>query len=177
MEDEATTKHGAAPQPAAVLPEDVVAVSAARRTGPGRGFRSSLATIIPATAAPYGYTLAIWSSGAVLLRSHGTPSLGDTLMFVIGAIAGFNLLGLFAIGVSRHATPIDRRQDRVLAGVLDWVALGAVIATVYAISQVRGWTPWVLGPFAATVLYLLIASLQLALLTIHPDDERDGGPT
>jgi hypothetical protein len=155
-------------------PDDLAGATGDPRADPPHAFRSSLATIIPATAAPYGYTLAVWSSGAVLLRSHGAPSLGDTLMFVVGAIAGFNLLGLFAIGVFRRATPIDRRQDRVLAGVLDWVALGAVIAAVYGISQIHGWTPWLLGPFTATILYLLIASLQLALLTIRRERERGG---
>lgn len=159
------------------LPEDLGGVATERRTHVRYGWRSSLATIIPATAAPYGYTLAIWSCGAVLLRSHGTPSFADTLLFVAGAIAGFNLLGLLAIGVLGHARPIDRRQDRVVAGVLDWVALGAVVAAVFAISGIPGWAPWLLGPFTATVLYLLIASLQLAVLGVHRTTDRGDGRT
>ncbi|HUA07410.1 MAG TPA: hypothetical protein VMB27_26145 [Solirubrobacteraceae bacterium] len=139
--------------------------------------RSSLATIIPATAAPYGYTLAIWSCGAVLLRSHGTPSVTDTLLFIAGAIAGFNLLGLLAIGVLGHARPIDRGQARVLAGALDWVALGAVVAAASAISAIRGWAAWLLGPFTATVLYLVIASLQLAFLSRCPGRNAGDDPT
>jgi hypothetical protein len=135
--------------------------------------RSSLATVIPASAAPYGYTLAIWSSGAVLLRSDGRPSLGDVLTFVAGAIAGFNLLGVLSIGVMGHVEPIESRQDRVLAGVLDWVALGAVVGAVSAISGIHGWAPWLLGPLTATVLYLLVASLQLAGLAIHRKPDRN----
>jgi uncharacterized membrane protein SirB2 len=159
------------------LPEDLGGVAPERRTHARYGWRSSLATIIPATAAPYGYTLAIWSCGAVLLRSHGTPSFADTLLFVAGAIAGFNLLGLLAIGVLGHARPIDRRQDRVVAGVLDWVALGAVVAAVFAISGIPGWAPWLLGPFTATVLYLVIASLQLAFLSMRPERNPGEDPT
>ena len=153
--------------------EDLVGVAVDRGREPRYALRSSLATVVPASATPYGYTLAIWSCGAVLLRSHGTPSLADTLMFVAGAIAGFNLLGASAFGAIGHARPIDRRQDRVLAGALDWVALGAVVAAVSVISAIHGRLPWLLGPFTATVLYLLIASLQLALLTFHrPPDRR-----
>jgi hypothetical protein len=59
-----------------------MAVVTQHERDPTYALRSSLATVVPASAAPYGYTLAIWSCGAVLLRSHGTPSLADTLMFV-----------------------------------------------------------------------------------------------
>ncbi len=147
--------------------EDLVRVTIDRETERQHALGSSLATVVPASAAPYGYTLAIWSCGAVLLRSHGTPSLADTLIFVAGAIAGFNLLGVLAIGAIGHARPIERRQDRVLAGVLDWLALGAVVAAVSAISAIHGWAPWLLGPFIATVLYLVVASLQLAVFAIR----------
>lgn len=152
-------------------------VTAERESDRRYGLRSSLATVVPASAAPYGYTLAIWSCGAVLLRSHGAPSLADTAMFVAGAIAGFNLLGLVAIGTIGHARPIERRQDRVLAGGLDWVALGAVVTAVSAISDIHGFMPWLLGPFVATVLYLLVASLQLAALAVHQTTDRDDRPT
>ena len=155
-------------------PEDLVRLAVDRER---YALRSSLATVVPASAAPYGYTLAIWSCGAVLLRSHGTPSLDDVLMFVAGAIAGFNVLGVLAIGLIGHARPIERRQDRILAGVLDWIALGAVVATVSVISGIHGWPPWLLGPFTATVLYLLIASLQLAVLGVHRTTDRGDGRT
>jgi hypothetical protein len=143
----------------------------------GAPLRSSLATIIPASAAPYGYTLAIWSSGAVLLRSHGVPSFGEVFVFVAGAIAGFNLLGALAISVIGHAQPVECRKARVLAGLLDWVALGVVVGAVYTISAIHGWVAWLLGPFAATILYLVIASLQLAVLAGHRTRNQGDDPT
>jgi len=76
-----------------------------------------------------------------------------------------------------HATPIDRRRDRVVAGVLDWVALGAVVAAVVAISEIPGWAAWLLGPFTATVLYLVVASLQLAFLSMNPKRNPGDDPT
>jgi hypothetical protein len=134
-----------------------------------RAMTSSLATVVTATAAPYGYTLTIWSAGAVLVRSHGTPTVGDLLMFVAGAIAGFNALGVLAVAATGNLQPIDSRRDRVLAGLLNWVAVGTGVAAVSAISAIRGWIPWLLGPLAATVLYLVTASLQLALLAARRD--------
>jgi hypothetical protein len=76
-----------------------------------------------------------------------------------------------------HAQPIERRQARVLAGRLDWVALGVVVGAVYTISAIHGWVAWLLGPFAATILYLVIASLQLAVLAGHLTRNQGDDPT
>src|ERR1700761_6790055 len=102
------------------------------------------------------------AQGALHLRSDGVPSVGDVLLFVGGAMAGFNLLGALVIAVIGHSRPIPRRQDRVLAGLLDWVALGASRRCGrLGNRQDPRLGAGLLGPLTATVLYLLIASLQL----------------
>ena len=128
-----------------------------------RTLQASISSLVVASAAPYGYTLTIWSSGALLLRSHGVPSVGDVCIFVAGAITGFNLLALVVVDTLEGTVSIDRRVDRLLAGVLDWVALGVVVGAMSLLSEIRGWLPWLVVPLVATVLYLLIASVQLAV--------------
>jgi len=152
--------------PAQRRSENVVSVVVDRESPPGHPVRSSLATIIPASAAPYGYTLAIWSSGALLLRSHGVPRVGD---------------GPCSWGCDRWLRPArstgdwgyrPREADRAQAssrarGLLDWLALAAVVGAVYTIGGIHGCALWLLGPLAATILYLVIASVQLAVFAIH----------
>jgi hypothetical protein len=53
--------------------------------------RTALTIVIAASAVPYGYTLAIWGTGAVLVRSRGAPTTGEAFIFAAGAIAGFYL--------------------------------------------------------------------------------------
>ena len=75
------------------------------------------------------------------------------------------------------AAPVGSGLPRqCIAGVLDWVALAVVVAAVSGISDIHGWEAWLLGPFAATVLYLLAASAQLAVLAIHRGRHRGDGP-
>lgn len=138
-----------------------------RPTSPSQTLGAALSTLLVASAAPYGYTLAVWGSGAVLLHSHGVPDVGEVFLFVAGAIAGFNLLGLLVEDAIDTTMPIDRRGDRLLAGVLDWIAVGAVIGAVSLLAEIHGWVPWLVAPLVATVLYLLIASLQLTALAIR----------
>jgi hypothetical protein len=56
----------------------------------------------------------------------------------------------------------------VLAGAFDWIAVGAALGAVSLLDGIHGWLPWLLvGPFVATVLYLLIASAQLAIVVVR----------
>jgi hypothetical protein len=171
---ETPISHRQAPGRVGVTPEqspDAVAGPADERRAAGGTLRAALATVVAASAVPYGYTLAIWGSGAVLLRSLGAPTAAEVFIFAAGASAGFYfvgwLLGVLASATPGPANPINRHEDRVLAGAFDWIAVGAAIGAVSLLDGIHGWLPWLVGPFAATVLYLLIASAQLAVVVFR----------
>ena len=44
---------------------------------------------------------------------------------------------------------------------------GARIGAVSVLDGIHRWLPWLVGPFAATVLYLLIVSAQLAIVVVR----------
>jgi hypothetical protein len=126
---------------------------------------AALGSLASSSAAPYGYTISVWSSGAVLIHSRGLPNVGEVFMFAAGALAGFTFLGLLA---HRRLAVMDAaisERERVLAGVLHWFAVGAAVGAVALIAQIPSWIAWPLGMFTGTVLYLIGASVQLALVT------------
>ena len=129
-----------------------------------RSVPAALGETVSASAAPYGYTLTIWGSGAVLIRSHGTPSVGEVFVFVAGALVAFDLLGLVSGGALVRRESLARRRDRVFAAALDWSAVGAALGAVALLAEIRGWVPWLVGPLVATLAYILAAALQLALV-------------
>ena len=61
-------------------------------------YRKNLRAVVGSAAAPYGYTLAIWSAGAALISVHGIPKTLTALSFVVGAVLGFAFVGAFAYG-------------------------------------------------------------------------------
>jgi hypothetical protein len=61
-------------------------------------YRRRLRVIVGSSAGPYGFTLATWSAGAVLMSAHGIPSLLAILTFIAGAVLGFGFVGLLAFG-------------------------------------------------------------------------------
>lgn len=129
---------------------------------PGRTLRAAFGTMVAASAAPYGYTISIWSSGALLMHSHGTPRVGDVFAFLAGALTGFGLLALFAHGALARTESLDHLSDRVLAGAMHWFAAGAAVGIVALVAMLDGWEAWPLGSFAATSVYIFGASIQLA---------------
>ena len=67
----------------------------------------------------------------------------ETFTFAAGAIAGFHLidrlLDLPAAETPGPIKPINRRQDRVLAGLFDWIAVGAALGAVSLLGDIHGW--------------------------------------
>jgi hypothetical protein len=125
----------------------------------------ALGAMVQASAAPYGYTVSLWSSGAILMHFHPHPNVGEVFLFATGALAGFTLLGLLARSTLRVTPLMEPGPERVLAGALHWFAVGIAVGAVALLAQIPSWIDWLLGSFAATSLYLLVASLQLALVT------------
>jgi hypothetical protein len=140
---------------------------------PGSALRAGIGTVVAASAAPYGYTLTIWSSGAVLIDYRGKPSVGDVFLFLAGAVLGFSTLGLLAQGPLANRRSIDRRRDRVIAGALDWAAVGAAVGIVALLANVHGWVAWPLGSFVGTLVYLAGAGLQLGLVAANQGPVRN----
>jgi cytochrome c biogenesis protein CcdA len=131
---------------------------------PRRTLRTALGATVAASAVRYGYTVTLWSSGAVLMHSHGTPSVAEVFAFIAGALTGFGLMGLLARGALAPMRSLDPAVDHVLADVLHWLAVGSAVGAVALIAELHRWEAWPLGSFVATTIYLLGGALPLALV-------------
>ena len=129
--------------------------------------RAAFGTTISASAAPYGYTISIWSTGAVLMHLRGSPNVLDVASFIVGALTGFAALGLLAHGALQRTAPLEEVGERVLAGMLHWFAVGCAVGIATLLAEIHSWVAWALGSFAATSVYLLIASAQLAIVALR----------
>ncbi len=128
-------------------------------------FRAALGTIVSSSAAPYGYTVSLWSSGALLIHFHGGPAVGEIFLFLTGALIGFALVGALAEGALRTTMPLSPGQGQVVTGLLHWFSVGLAVGSVALVAEVPSWVAWLLGSLIATSVYLLAASLQLAIVT------------
>src|ERR671932_1164956 len=61
-------------------------------------YRTDLRGVLGSSASAYGYTLTIWSSGAMLSHFYGSPSPPKVFSFLGGAVLAFALIGALAFG-------------------------------------------------------------------------------
>lgn len=132
----------------------------------------ALTTVLRGSAVPYGYALTVWATHGVLTNEHGNPDVWEVAIFILGAVAAFTMLGLIAERVSPR--PLRPGQgDLIRAGAIHAVAVGIAFGAAALIALIPGAIAWALGSFAATALYLSIASAEVVLAhRIDEDLER-----
>lgn len=128
--------------------------------GAARQPLEALRAVLGGSAVPYGYTLTVLASHSILSHSHGAPTIVEVLLFVIGAIGSFTLLALLSRRVTARSLPASR-GDLIRAGTMQVFAIGAAFGATVIIGLIPGAVAWLLGAFAATSLYLVIASLEI----------------
>ena len=132
-----------------------------------RSYRSHLKTAVATSAAPYGYTLTIWTSGAVTTHALGIPTAWEALLFLAGAVGGFALTAALAYG---H--PAETLTPRAPAGVRLWggfhlVSVGLAIGAAALVTAVlRDSVSWMIVGFVATTVYLVAIAAQFTLADV-----------
>jgi hypothetical protein len=123
-------------------------------------YRKNLRAAVGSSAGPYGYTLATWTTGAVLTNARGIPDTLAALAFMAGAVLGFAFVGVLAFG------GLTKRFDRERGQALLWgsfhffsvgLAIGAAALVTY---YVQSFIAWPLAAFLSTVVYLLVLGAE-----------------
>ena len=134
------------------------------------GYREHLRTAVGSSAAPYGYTLATWTTGAALTHAYGVPTAVEALLFMFGAVLAFAAVGVAAFG-GMNARFAHSPRQAALWGSFHFLsvggAIGAAALVAYLLPPPAGWP---MAPFASTVAYLLVVGVQFSVA-----DERGRG--
>jgi len=123
-------------------------------------YRKNLRTAVGSSAAPYGYTLATWTTGAVLTHARGIPGSLAALTFMAGAVLGFAFVGLLAFGgVGKHYG--QERGQSLLWGSFHFLSVGLAIGAAALVARYVGNAiAWPLAGFLSTSTYLLVVGAE-----------------
>jgi hypothetical protein len=132
---------------------------------PSSGFRGTLQGILGALASSYGFTLTIWSTGAVVAHRRGIPDLPGVVLLIAGAALAFTAVQAWAYGTLR---PSARPFVAPPVGV--WVSAQALPAALpvtisWLVARVvSGDLVWLAAGAIATGGYVMLASVQASWL-------------
>lgn len=79
----------------------------------------------------YGFTIAFWGSGAMLINEAGLPTLPEALSYGGGAVLGFGALTMLVYGSALKRASYDENDIVVLGMVHYLAALVPVVLAAY----------------------------------------------
>ncbi len=133
-------------------------------------FGKALAEVVSKAGIPYGYTLTIWSTGALCIGRFGLPSTTEVFLFLAGGTGAYCGLALF---VTRGGTVRAARSPAAL-----WENVFAVpaIGATYGLDRVVS-SPganFLLSPFVATVVYIVGLAILVSWVTSREERPLSG---
>jgi hypothetical protein len=118
-------------------------------------FRRTLALVVAAMDLPFGYTLTIWTSGAIAIGRYGFPNVGEIFAFLLGGITAYVTLAFLSIPAAPTASRLEVRRSTTLN-------VGGIVAAI-AVSAIPGLVSFpYLGFFAAAGAGTLVYIVTLA---------------
>lgn len=132
-----------------------------------RRYLAGVDAALRGAALPYGYTVTLWSTGAVTIVERGTPNVGLVFLFALGAAAGYGVLKVLSQEESGGSDPVDVAASPhvVRAGIVHLAAIGLAIGAAALLAQIPSGVAWPLASLAATTIYLSLTSVEIALVT------------
>ncbi len=125
--------------------------------------RDFLRSALEKESRAYGFTIAFWGSGAMLISEHGLPTVIEALSYGGGAVFGFGLLTVLAY--HRALGKPDHEQDAIMIlGMVHYFAsLVPIVLAAYLAHIGPSWVSFGLTGIVTSVAYNLGMLVEEAL--------------
>jgi len=139
------------------------------KRGMSASYRAAVARVTSILAIPYGFTVTLWSAGALAFARLGPPQVSEVFLFVLGACAGF--IGLAVVGAVHLAPDAPMRVPAIIVFNAFPIVTAAAVAFLPLTALGRP-----VGYLAASLLATVAYVLCVAALVRIGWAVRGGGP-
>lgn len=112
-------------------------------------YRDFLRSTLEKESRAYGFTIAFWGSGAMLIAEQGLPTLTEALSYGGGAVIGFGLLTLLAYRRALGKPEYENDGVMILGMVHYLSALVPIVLAVYFAEMASPWSFVFAGAFTS----------------------------
>ena len=125
-----------------------------------RGLRSTVGR----ESTTFGFSILVTVNFGLLQVMEGTPDVGRIFLFAIGAVLSFTLLEAVLSRGFRRPMPQHRTHVQAAGTSLNILSVLGGLGTAWLIGTVMSHAAvWVVAPFFAALVYLVLESLEIAL--------------
>lgn len=130
-----------------------------------RRLAQGLNASVHGNAQAFGFSITVTVSFGVVSVLHPAPGVWDLFLFAMAAVLAFSLLNVLVVLALHDADRSVPGERAVLVGTAtDFLAVGAAVGAAVGIGHlVDGTLAWILTPFVAGAVYVLVQSVELAI--------------
>lgn len=125
--------------------------------------RDFLRSALEKESRAYGFTIAFWGSGAMLISEHGLPNMLEALSYGGGAVLGFGLLTALAYHRALGEPEHENDKIMILGMVHYFAALVPIVVAAYFAKIDISWISFGATGLFASVGYNLGMLVEEAL--------------
>ena len=126
-------------------------------------YNSQLRSILAGESKAYGFTIAFWGSGTMLISVRDLPTIFEALSLGFGAVVGFGILALITFRGAFNPAETQESKYLVLSMVHYLAALTPILASyIFALYLPGTWAFFVSGVFIS-LLYNILMLVEVYL--------------
>jgi hypothetical protein len=134
-------------------------------------YRRGLGAALRHNQVAYAYSVMATATFGALAKLDGMPNVADCFLYLVGAGVAFALINVAVTRGFSERLPREPSEVVALGTALSLFSTAAALGIAALIGWVDGgaWPAWLVGPFLATLVFVLGAGGEMGLAGWHHD--------
>jgi hypothetical protein len=148
----------------------------------GGAVRRGLRSTVGRESTTFGFSILVTVTFGILQASEGTPDAGRVFLYATGAVLSFAVLEALLSRGYRRPMPQHRTRVQAVGSSMNLLSVVGGLAAGWLVGVLMtNATVWLVAPFVAATVYLVLESLETALaerllLRAGDDSAREVSP-
>jgi hypothetical protein len=139
-------------------------------------YRRGLGTALRHNQIAYAYSMTATTTFGALAALDGPPDVADCFLCLLGTGIAFAVASVTVTRGFKERLPREPSEVIALGSAFSVVSMGAGLGVACLLGWAFvSWVVWLLGPLAATVVYLSLAGAELAVAGYRHEAGGVGG--